>query len=68
MIEGSAAVLWPRPPGFSMDLDDAPWGNILVHQPDAAERWSCSASSRSRAIASSARRRAWPMSSVPGTQ
>ena len=37
MIEGSAAVLWTRPPVFSMDLDDGPWGNILVHQPDAAE-------------------------------
>lgn len=37
MIEGSATVQRPRPPAFSLALDDAPWGNILVHQPDAAE-------------------------------
>ncbi len=37
MIEGSATVQRPRPPAFSMALDDPPWGNILVHQPDVAE-------------------------------
>ncbi len=37
MIQGSATVQRPRPPAFSLALDDAPWGNILVHQPDAAE-------------------------------
>ena len=38
MIEGSATVQGPRPPAFSMALDnDSPWGNVLVHQPDAAE-------------------------------
>jgi DNA-binding response OmpR family regulator len=38
MIAGSAAVQMPRAPVFSPVLaDEAPWGNILVHQPDAAE-------------------------------
>lgn len=37
MIEGSATVQRPRPPAFSVALDDAPWGNVLVHQPDAGE-------------------------------
>ncbi|MBX3499931.1 MAG: hypothetical protein KF889_10840 [Alphaproteobacteria bacterium] len=37
MIEGSATVQRPRPPAYLQALDDAPWGNILVHQPDAAE-------------------------------
>jgi hypothetical protein len=38
MIEGSAAVQTPRTPISSALLaDDPPWGNILVHQPDAAE-------------------------------
>lgn len=37
MIEGSATVQRPRPPVFPVALDDPPWGNILVHQPDAAE-------------------------------
>jgi len=37
MIEGSAAIQRPRPPAFSMALDNPPWGSILVHQPDAAE-------------------------------
>lgn len=37
MIEGSAAVQTPRPPLFSTALDDAPWGTVLVHQPDASE-------------------------------
>jgi hypothetical protein len=36
MIEGSATVQ-RRPPVFPMALDDSPWGNILVHQPDGAE-------------------------------
>jgi len=38
MIEGSVAVQTPRTPVSSPALaDDPPWGNILVHQPDAAE-------------------------------
>ena len=38
MIEGSAAVHTPRTPISSTLLaDEPPWGNILVHQPDAAE-------------------------------
>lgn len=37
MIEGSAAIQPPRPTIFSTALDDAPWGNILIHQPDAGE-------------------------------
>jgi FixJ family two-component response regulator len=37
MIEGSATVQRPRPPVYSLAIDDAPWGGVLVHQPDGAE-------------------------------
>ncbi len=38
MIAGSAAIQTPRAPVSSQALaDESPWGNILIHQPDAAE-------------------------------